>query len=98
MIHSLSVLIFASVLIAAPVPKVDGVKPEQFTERRIQLLRDSRVQKELGLSAEQRIALIDHFEAVDEAYPSDIPGGPSVSAPTPPSTRPPATPPPRPAA
>ena len=61
MIRLLSLLVVASPLIAAPAPKPDAVKPDQFTERRIQLLRDSRVQKELGLSAEQRIAVIDHF-------------------------------------
>ena len=57
---------------AAPVPKPDPVKPDHFGERRILLLRSSAVQKELGLSAEQRIAIIDHFEAVDDAYEIEI--------------------------
>jgi hypothetical protein len=68
MIRLLFLLAFATPAFAAPVPKPEGVKPEHFTDRRIELLHDSRVQKELGLSAEQRIAIIDHFEAVDEEY------------------------------
>ena len=59
-------LILATPLFAAPVPKAEAVKPERFTGRRIQLLRDSRVQRELVLSAEQRIAVIDHFETAHE--------------------------------
>jgi hypothetical protein len=68
MIRLLILLTFASPVFAAPVPKPEAVKPEHFTEHRILLLRSSAVQKELALSAEQRIAVIDHFEVVDEEY------------------------------
>ena len=47
------------------------------------LLRDNRIQRELGLSAEKRVTLIDFFEALDEEngrfvgmlYPPSGPGG-----------------------
>ncbi len=66
------VLVLTAVSSAAPVPKADAVKPDRFGERRILLMRSSAVQKEIGLNAEQRIAVIDLFEAVDDAYGSEI--------------------------
>lgn len=59
-------LIALAFVLAAPVPKDEPVKPEAVTQRHALLLRDNRMQRELGLSAEKRVTLIDFFEAFDE--------------------------------
>ena len=59
--------LFALVLtLTAPIPKDEPLNPEVVSPRQAILLRDSRVQRELGLTADKRIALIDFFEAWDE--------------------------------
>jgi len=59
--------LFAAVLtLTAPIPKDEPLNPEVVSPRQAILLRDGRVQRELGLTAEKRIALIDFFEAWDE--------------------------------
>lgn len=75
-------LIAVGFVLAAPVPKDEPVKPEAVTDRLALLLRDNRMQRELGLSAEKRVTLIDFFEAFDEEngrfvgilYPPSGPG------------------------
>lgn len=75
-------LIALAFVLAAPVPKDEPVKPEAVTDRHALLLRDNRMQRELGLAAEKRVTLIDFFEAFDEEngrfvgmlYPPSGPG------------------------
>ena len=59
--------LFAAVLtLSAPIPKDEPLNPEVVSPRQAILLRDGRVQRELGVVAEKRIALLDFFEAWDE--------------------------------
>lgn len=59
--------LFALVLtLTAPIPKDEPLNSAVVSPRQAILLRDSRVQRELGLTADKRIALLDFFEAWDE--------------------------------
>lgn len=76
-------LLAAALTLAAPLPKDEPLNPEVVTPRQADLLRDSRVQRELGLTPEHRVALSDFFEEWDEQR-SDFfsrlnpPSGPAI--------------------
>lgn len=63
---------------AAPVPKVEMAKAEDVTDALVELLQQPAVQREMKLSADQRVALIDGFDKLSEDLPPGIPltGGP----------------------
>ena len=47
---------------AAPVPKVEAVKEEDITADRLDLLINRRVQREIKMTAEQRVKLLDGLD------------------------------------
>lgn len=51
---------------AAPVPKVEMAKAEDVTDALVELLTQPAVQRELKLSAESRVSLIDGFDKLNE--------------------------------
>lgn len=53
---------------AAPVPKVEMAKVEDITDALAQLVAQSAVQRELKLSSDQRVRLIDGFDKLDEQF------------------------------
>lgn len=59
-------ILAAALTFAAPIPKGEQVNPEVVSPRQADLLRDSRVQRELDITAEHRVALLDFFEEWDE--------------------------------
>jgi len=81
--HAFTVL--AAFALAAPLPKDEPLNPEVVSPRQADLLRDSRVQRELGLSAEHRVALLDFFEEWDEQRSDYLSGlnGPNPAPPVP---------------
>jgi hypothetical protein len=52
--------------VAAPVPKEDKVKPEEVSDDCLVMIQLALVQRELKLSAETRVKLIDGFDKLDE--------------------------------
>jgi len=83
--HSLTIL--AALALAAPLPKGDALNPEVVSPRQADLLRDNRVQRELGVCAEHRVALLDFFEEWDEQR-SDYLSGLNAPNPAPPGPNP----------
>lgn len=53
---------------AAPVPKVEMAKAGDVTDALVELVSQSAVQRELKLSAEQRVAIIDGFDTLNEKW------------------------------
>ncbi len=53
---------------AAPVPKVEMAKAADVTDALVELVSQSAVQRELKLSAEQRVRLIDGFDTLNEKW------------------------------
>ena len=49
---------------AAPVPKIDRVTDEDITVERLEMLDSRRVQREIRLTAEQRVKLLDGLDAL----------------------------------
>lgn len=60
---------------AAPVPEVKKQATPDLTPSALQLLNHRKVQKELKCTAEQRVALIDHFADQAEANAGPVGGG-----------------------
>jgi RNA polymerase sigma factor (sigma-70 family) len=60
---------------AAPVPEVKKAATPEVPPTAYPLLRLGKVQKELKCSAEQRVALIDHFDDMADAAAAKGPGG-----------------------
>ena len=59
---------------AAPVPKVEMAKAEDVTEALAEMLGQPAVQRELKLSADQRVALIDGFDKLHEGWEKEKDG------------------------
>jgi hypothetical protein len=59
------VLLLAGETTAAPVPKEEKVKAEEITPALVELVSRPAVQRELKLSAEERLKLIDGLEEAD---------------------------------
>lgn len=53
---------------AAPVPKVEMAKVEDITDALAELVAQPAVQRELKLSSDQRVKLIDGFDKLDEQF------------------------------
>jgi len=56
---------------AAPVPKVEMAKPDDVTRALIELLKQPAVQRELKLSADTRVKLIDGLEKIQEEWETE---------------------------
>src|SRR5438552_2624114 len=64
---------------AAPVPKVEMAKAEDVTDALVELVSQSAVQRELKLSAEQRLTLIDGLDTLNEKMErGDLGGIPAI--------------------
>ena len=61
------ILIVASAVAAAPVPIPPKAANDEASPAAAKLLKNRKVQKELKLSAEQRITIVDGFADIDEA-------------------------------
>jgi RNA polymerase sigma factor (sigma-70 family) len=54
--------------VAAPVPKDDQAKVADVANRHVELILNAGIQRELKLSAQQRVQIIDEFDALIERH------------------------------
>ncbi len=65
---------------AAPVPKVEMAKADDITDALVELVSQPAVQRELKLSADQRVSLIDGFDKLaEELEKGGMPSNPPSS-------------------